>query len=217
MNELKKDWHLILLILVPIVYLMYMYDTLPDTVPIHWNIKGQVDGYGSKGMLWIPAWIPLVSYLLFSFIPKMQSSQALKQMGKKYHKIKWVMVSFLTLTMLYLFYLIGHDKTFSTDLMFATMGVFFLLMGNYFKTIRINYLIGIRTPWTLKNESVWKKTHVLAGQVWFAGGLIIVMHSLFGVEAWRPYVFFFIIIMMLFIPMVYSYVIFHQLENSEDL
>lgn len=217
MNLLKKEWNLILLVLIPVVYLMYLFDMLPDTVPIHWDIYGQVDGYGSKGILWIPAWIPVVAYLLFSFIPKMQSNRGLNQMGNKYHKIKWTIVSFLSLTMMYLFYLIGNEKDFSTDLLFVAMGVFFIFMGNYFQTIKTNYLIGIRTPWTLKNESVWKRTHVLAGQLWFIGGIIIILNSLFGVVSLRSHVFFLIAMMIVFIPIVHSYLLFHKLKNSEDL
>ena len=62
-----------------------------------------------------------------------------------------------------------------TFLIFPLIGLLFAFLGNYFKTIKPNYFIGIRTPWTLENEEVWKKTHLIGGKLWFVGGLLMAL------------------------------------------
>ena len=47
-NFLKKDWVLIILIILGFAVGLYFYPSLPSRVPIHWNLKGEVNGYGSK-------------------------------------------------------------------------------------------------------------------------------------------------------------------------
>jgi uncharacterized membrane protein len=41
------------------------YGALPDSIPIHFNGRGEVDGYGSKLMLWI---LPVINFGVFWLI-----------------------------------------------------------------------------------------------------------------------------------------------------
>lgn len=52
------------------------------------------------------------------------------------------------------------------------------MTGNYFPKCRQNYIIGIRTPWTLKDEENWHSTHRIAGKMWVMGGIIILIAAL---------------------------------------
>lgn len=94
------------------------------------------------------------------------------------------------------------------------IGLLYVILGNYMKTIKTNYFIGIRTPWTLENDIVWKKTHKLAGKYWFIGGLLVILLG-FILEP-KPNMVSFIIIttIITIIPVVYSYVIFKQLKTN---
>ncbi|HOF86457.1 MAG TPA: SdpI family protein, partial [Treponemataceae bacterium] len=56
------------------------------------------------------------------------------------------------------------------------VGAVFLVSGNYMSKFRHNYFCGIRTPWTLASESVWRKTHrrgavvfIVMGFSWSSG------------------------------------------------
>ncbi|MCB0026848.1 MAG: SdpI family protein, partial [Anaerolineales bacterium] len=44
-----------------------------------------------------------------------------------------------------------------------SVGVLFVVIGNYLGKIRSNYMMGIRTPWTLASDLAWDKTHRLGG------------------------------------------------------
>ena len=94
------------------------------------------------------------------------------------------------------------------------IGVLYIILGNFFKTIKANYFIGIRTPWTLENEIVWKKTHQMGGILWFIGGLAIIICSLILNEELNFIVFMSITIIIAVIPIIYSFV---QFKKQKEL
>jgi uncharacterized membrane protein len=59
------------------------------------------------------------------------------------------------------------------------MGAFFAVLGNYMHSIKPNYFVGFRTPWTLESEDNWRKTHQLVSKVWVPGGLLIISGTSF--------------------------------------
>ena len=54
--------------------------------------------------------------------------------------------------------------------LFVAIGVLFVVSGNLLGKVRHNGLIGIRTPWTLGNATVWDKTHRFTGRLMVLGG-----------------------------------------------
>ena len=100
------------------------------------------------------------------------------------------------------------------NIIFMSCGVLFVVLGNYFKTIKANYFIGIRTPWTLENESIWKETHKLGGKVWFVGGLLIIICSLVLANDVNFKVFMGITIIIALIPVVYSYLLYRKEQKA---
>jgi hypothetical protein len=91
-----------------------------------------------------------------------------------------------------------------------------MVLGNYFKVIKQNYFLGIKTPWTLESEEVWKLTHILAGKLWIVGGLLIVIFSLVIPEDINFYLFITITSIITIVPIVYSYLIFKKLKKSNQ-
>jgi uncharacterized membrane protein len=47
------------------------------------------------------------------------------------------------------------------------------VLGNYLGTIRPNYFFGVRTPWTLESDEVWRATHRNGGRVLVFGSLAL--------------------------------------------
>jgi len=86
-----------------------------------------------------------------------------------------------------------------------------MLMGNVMGRLKHNYFVGIKTPWTLADEEVWRKTHRLGAILWTAGGLMGVIMSLLRQS--MGWVFIAVIAVMTFIPIVYSYLIFSKLKK----
>ena len=98
----------------------------------------------------------------------------------------------------------------SISVVVILLGLLFMGLGNFFKTIQPNYFLGIRTPWTLESESVWKSTHRLAGVLWLVGGLLMVMMGLFVDGA--PIILLTVIVAVVvsLVPMGYSWMAFKK-------
>jgi uncharacterized membrane protein len=102
-------------------------------------------------------------------------------------------------------------------MLFALIGALFAMLGNYFQTVRPNYFIGIRTPWTLENEQVWKNTHRLGGRLWIVGGFLIAILAFFiNNNHLFSIIFGVIISLIVIVPVVFSYTEFKKEKNTLD-
>lgn len=208
---LRKEVPLIAIVLLPFIYLAYIWNKLPQEVPIHWNIQGEIDGYSNKAMLiLIPILLPLLVYVIFLLIPKIDPKNKLNQMGKKFHNIKVLMTIFMSVLALFIIYSAESQSLTNPNYIILGMGLLFIILGNFFKTIKPNYFLGIRTPWTLEDETVWKKTHRMAGKMWFVGGIVIVFASLILGNQPNLIVFLIITGIITIIPILYSYIQFRN-------
>ena len=203
--NLKKELPLITIVLLPFIYLAYIWNQLPEKVPMHWNIKGEIDRYGEKmELIIIPILLPLLVYIIFLVVPKIDPKNKLNKMGNKLQTIKVLLTTFMSILALFIIYSAKNQSFANPNYIILLIGVLYIILGNYFKTIKANYFIGIRTPWTLENESVWKKTHKLGGKLWFVGGIIVVLTSLILDKEPNVTVFLIITGIITIIPIVYS-------------
>lgn len=209
--NLKKELPLLLFSVFPAAFIAYVWNTLPAKVPLQWGIDGTVNRYGSKMELLIIGLIPLALYVLVLFIPKIDPKKRVDAMGNKYYSIRLITTLFITVLFTYIIYSIKEETLGNPNFLFIILGVFFVLLGNYFKTIKPNYFVGIRTPWTLENEAVWKSTHKLGGKLWVIGGLLIIFSSFIFNEQTALTVFFIITAIITLIPVVHSYLQFKKL------
>ena len=210
--KLKNELPLIAIVLIPFVFLAYIWNDLPQKVPIHWNINGEIDRFGNKlELILIPLLFPLMTYLIFLVVPKIDPKQQINKFGsKKYQNLKTLIIVFMSILAVLMIYMAKNQSFANVNLIVLPVGVLYIILGNYFKTIKANYFIGIRTPWTLENETVWKETHKLGGKLWFAGGLVIVMSSLLFENKANHVVFMMVTGIIIIIPIVYSYLKFKK-------
>ncbi|RLJ62034.1 putative membrane protein [Lacinutrix venerupis] len=212
---LKKELPIILIVLIPFIYLAFIWNVLPEQVPIHWNANGEIDGWGSKAtLLIIPFILPVLIYVILSLVPKIDPKQKIEATSKKFYNIKLLLTLFMSILALFILYSSKSQSFTNPNIIIMLIGLLYVILGNYMKTIKTNYFIGIRTPWTLENDIVWKKTHKLAGKYWFIGVLLVILLG-FILEP-KPNMVSFIIIttIITIIPVVYSYVIFKQLKTN---
>ncbi len=206
MKNIKQEIVSIIFMLIPSLYLISIWNTLPETVPIHWNIKGEIDNYGSRKMLILVLFLlPYLTYILMSIIPLIDPKNKLKNMGKKFTMLKIFLVGFMSFLATFIFYITKNNHPISTSFIFSLIGLLYIILGNYFPTLKHNYFIGIRTPWTLENETVWKQTHQMAGKYWLFGGILIILSSLiFKVELLKI-IMLSVTAIICIVPIVFSY------------
>ena len=211
----QKEAPLIAIVIAPFIYLAYIWNNLPDTVPLHWNIEGEIDNYGDKSeLILIPILLPLLVYIIFTIVPMIDPKGKINQMGKKYFSLKMAMTIFMSVLAMVIIYAVKNETLYNPNYIVLLIGVLFVILGNYFKTLRANYFIGIKTPWTLENETVWKETHKLAGKIWFIGGFIIIISSLLLDKKTNFSVFIGITIIISLVPVIYSFFKYKNLTKS---
>mgnify|MGYP000988658061 FL=1 len=192
--------------LLPIILSLVMYDKLPDKMPIHWDIEGNPDNYSSKafaviGLPFMMAGLNLITHFALNSDPKREnSSVVLKLIGKL--TVPFLSVALVPIT---LFAGLGYEIPIE-KIVPAFVGLLFIIIGNYLPKSKQNYTVGIKLPWTLNNEANWNKTHRLAGYLWIIGGLLMFLNSFLKIY-WIP-VFFIIISCLIFIPAIYSYILY---------
>lgn len=213
MEKFKKEIPFLAIALLPFAYLAYLWNRLPAQVPMHWNASGEIDRYGNKQeLVLILVFMIGITYFLFLVIPKIDPKQKLQNMGSKLHDFRLILTVFMTALTLFILYSVQKEKS-DPSFIIVIIGLLFTFLGNYFKTLKPNYFIGIRTPWTLENEDIWKSTHVLGGKLWFVGGLVMALTFLLPGEI-RVYTFLGITAVITIIPVVYSYLQFRKIKKQ---
>ncbi|WP_395049567.1 SdpI family protein [Flavobacterium sp.] len=211
---LKKELPIIGFVLLPFIYLAYLWNSLPEKVPIHWNYKGEIDDWGTKySLIGLVFLLPVLTYVLMLVIPKIDPKKRIELMGGKYYQIKFVLIGFMSVLALFIIHSSKSQTLSSPSTVFVLIGLLFMALGNYFKVIKQNYFLGIKTPWTLESEEVWKLTHILAGKLWIVGGLLIVISNLVIPENINFYFFISITAIISIVPIVYSYIKFKELKT----
>jgi uncharacterized membrane protein len=207
MKKYLKEAILLVLIITPYIYLANIWQQLPNRVPTHFNFEGTADGWSDKNFLFfIPTGLGAFIYLLMLALPYIDPKKKIAQMGEKHASLRFMLTVFFSLLSIYLLYATKEAGMKNPNLLIALIGILLAMLGNYFQAVRPNYFIGIRTPWTLESEDVWKKTHRLAGRLYVAGGVLItllsfIINSIFALTV----VFISIVVVMVLIPVVFSY------------
>ena len=215
--SLTKELPLLILVSLPIILLAIVWNQLPEEVPLHWNFQGEVDRYGSKNSLWLLVlFVNIPIYLLLLFLPKISAKKgSMDLMGNKFYRLRLILQLFMSALAMIIILSTGNLTTWSIETMLAICFAFFLILfGNYMGNIRPNYFVGIRTPWTLENDEVWKQTHHLTGRLWVIGGVLSLGILPFLPANWGlAFTTGFLLISSLGI-VVYSYILFNGLSQE---
>ena len=145
------------IVLSMIVVAWIFFKDLPDQMPSHWNIQGEVDSYMDKGLfIYLFPGIALLIAFLFPVLSKIDPK---KEKYVLFRRAWLIIQTFIVLFFAYLYfvtiYLALNPEVSITPFIFVGIGVLFVVIGNYLGKVRQNYFMGIRTPWTLDNEKVW--------------------------------------------------------------
>ena len=173
-SAIKKEWIATILVCLPILYLSIQWNALPDSIPLHSNMKGEVDRWGSKLELLPFTFLPLIVHLILLFITKIRA----KEISENYRTIKLVLLGIITVTILALLHTIINRGGEKISFNFIAIGSMILFMSFFMKSIKPNNLFGIRLPWTLNNEEVWNRTHSFASKIFAISGFLIILVTL---------------------------------------
>jgi len=220
MNKYFK-WLIWLVALVPGVYLAANWKSLPEKVALHFDLKGNPDRYGDKTeLLLVVGLLSLMTvgiYFLLSNIYKIDPKRYAAENKDRLQRMGFAVGIFMSAICCVIIYsTIKGSIEFGMRYIFAGVGLLFSLIGNYMHNMKPNYFAGLRVPWTLNNEENWRKTHLLAGKLWFAGGLLIAILCLLLPDAISLISFFILTMVLIIIPVVYSYRLYKKNKEAEN-
>jgi uncharacterized membrane protein len=152
-------------------------------VPIHWGPDGQPDDWADKtvGLFLMPALTAIVAFVL-AVIPRFEPRRSnLERSGKAYGAV-WIgtMVLLGGLHLVAISVAMGAVLDLTRIVMVGT-GLLFIVIGNYLPKVRSNFMMGVRTPWTLTSDRAWVRTHRLGGRLFVIEGVILAALGLLGV------------------------------------
>ena len=213
-------WVIWLFIISPAVYLAIVWDTIPETVAMHANLKGEVDRYGSKNelitMTLILTLVNMAVYLLLPQVYRIDPKRYAAENKNRLYRIAFATSVFIAAVLCLLIYSSIHENLkFGTRFILSGVGLLLAVVGNYMHNIKPNYFAGIRLPWTLSNDENWKKTHLLGGKLLFAGGLVIAVVCLFTSLVLSLILLFVIFFLVLIITCIYSYRLYKKLNAPQ--
>lgn len=188
---------------------------MPETVPVHWDANWEVDGYGSRYLFLIIVFLPALVYYGMSLTKRIDPKRCnLEKRKKTYRLFQCGLTLFFLVMAVFFEYMTFNPHQDGEQFILLLVAALLIGMGNYFPKIPQNYFFGIKTPWTLANEYVWKKTHKISGFGFVVIGLIIAVCAL------TQFSYSYIVLMVTIIAMtiviyVYSYFLFK--EKTKDI
>jgi len=198
---------------VPFALWLQVGSSLTDLVPIHWDIAGKPDDWEDKekmpSYLAITIGIGIVVYLLLRFIKKIDPGKTARldeSTSASVGLAALAVMSSLATTNLWAA-ASGHD---ASRALFVIVSIFFAFLGYTIYSIKQNYFIGLRLPWTLDNEDNWARTHRLAGVLCLVGGIACAILALLIKPDYMAPIFISTGISYLVIPGIYSFIIFRK-------
>lgn len=200
-----------LIILLPILAGLFLWNQLPEEMPIHWNVAGEVDGYCGKpfavfGLPAIMAAFHWICALATTADPKHDSH------NEKHLTLVFWLIPVLTILLISIMYSTALGQSIAVDkILPAFMGILFTIIGNAMPKFKQNYTMGIKIPWTLNSTENWNKTHRLAGRLWVVCGIAVILVSFIG----HPLLLIPILLVMVSIPLIYSYLLYRKESQAK--
>lgn len=203
----------IIIILIAIAVSLYVYPQLPEKIASHWDASGNVNGYMNKlyGLSIVPA-LMILFFLIFLAILKIDPLRKNIESFRSYYEgfVVFFMAYLFSIQAMIILWALGIEVNVIAVISLG-IAILFFYISILLKKSRRNWFIGIRTPWTLSDDRVWKKTHEL-GSILFK---IISFIALIGIVFPRHIIYIFIIpvIIMAIILFVYSYIIYKKIKK----
>lgn len=211
----KVFFSLLLVIVVTWFVALWYEPKLPEKIPTHWNIKGEIDGWTEKpwGVYLLPI-ISTITSMFLMLLPKI-APKGFKLASAKstYELIVLIMAIFMLAVMVLTFEASLSQEVNVNQWIMVGVGTLFVIIGNYLSKVPKNFFLGIRTPWTLASDEVWYKTHRFSAWVFILSGLLTVIGAIFQ---WPIIALIVILSSAGLIPVIYSLLVYKQVEGFDE-
>ncbi|MBI3982507.1 MAG: SdpI family protein [Gemmatimonadetes bacterium] len=207
---MRSRWFGYVVAVVAAALSVWAYPQLPPEVATHWNVRGEPDGFSSR--FWAVTALPAGILALRGVVAILPS---IDPKGANYPK--FVETYRLIFNGVLGFMLLVHVVIMANGVGYPVrvdritvggIGLLLVLIGNYLGRVEPNWFVGIRTPWTLSSDRVWRRTHRLGAWILVAGGSAIVL-TVFLPAATMPIVIGLLAVVAV-VPVVVSYLLWKR-------
>jgi len=214
---MRSRWFGLVIAVVALAISIWAYSSLPPTVATHWNLRGTPDGFSSRFVAVAIGPVVIVGItLLFNLLPKIDP--------RRENYARFLSTYWLFANAVIVFLLIPHGMVIATGLGYSVridrlmplfIGLLFVVIGNYLTRVEPNWFVGIRTPWTLSSNTVWRKTHRTGGWLMVIGGIALATGAFLPRSALLPLLIGTIVVVAV-IPIVQSYVLWKREQHGSS-
>ena len=192
--------------LLPIVAGIYLWNTLPEQIPSHWNVNGEIDGWSSKPFFVFGLPCIMLAAQWLCVLGTAADPKKANHSDKVMHLVLWI-IPVLSIVLSAMTYMTALGHTVRVEMIMPLIiGLVFTIIGNYLPKCKQSYTVGIKLPWTLSSEENWNRTHRFAGRLWLVCGLGIMSTAFIG----GFWVFLPIVLVMVLVPTLYSYILYRK-------
>lgn len=149
------------------LFAVIMLFKLPDIVPSHFNLSGEVDGYGSKYHILV---LPGATWFVW-FVSILE-----KEKNQLIHLL--INVFLLYLEIIVVKSTIAPDTN-VVQFVFVGFGLVIACLGFLLPNSSRSFLSGVRTKKSLSSEEEWEKTNKFGGRISIFAGIAMIICSLF--------------------------------------
>ena len=195
-----------ILIVLPVLAGIILWDRLPEQMATHWNAAGDIDGWTSKPFTVFGLPLILLAAQWLCVLGTLADPKKENHTTKILHLVLWI-IPVLSLVLGAITYATALGKTVRVEVIMPILiGLILAIIGNYMPKCKQNYTIGIKIPWTLNSEENWNRTHRFAGWLWTFSGIVVMLTGFFG----GFWIFLIIVLLMVLAPILYSYLLFRK-------
>lgn len=195
-----------ILIVLPVLAGIILWDRLPEQMATHWNAAGDIDGWTSKPFTVFGLPLILLAAQWLCVLGTLADPKKENHPTKILHLVLWI-IPVLSLVLGTITYATALGKAVRVEVIMPILiGLILAIIGNYMPKCKQNYTIGIKIPWTLNSEENWNRTHRFAGWLWTFSGIVVMLTGFFG----GFWIFLIIVLLMVLAPILYSYLLFRK-------
>lgn len=193
-----------ILILLPMLAGILLWDQLPAQIASHWDIHGNVNGWNGKAFSVFGLPLILLAGHWVCVLVTVRDPKNREQSRKVFELVLWIM-PVLSICIGGLIYPIALGKSLNLSwILLPMLGLMLVVFGNYLPKCRQNATIGFKVRWTMENEENWNAIHRFCGKVWVICGLLFLVCSILP-NRLMGWAILFLILTLTITPVLYSY------------
>lgn len=204
----------VLAALSPIAYLLLSWDSIPESFTTRFKFEKPFEQPQTRQELLVATVSLAIAgaalYILMRNLKRVDPKVNDATPKTAFHKLGLSITLFLVIMNYFFILAVKNEWIINTPVLAAFTGLLVALAGNYMNNLKPNYFAGIRIPWTLNDPENWRRTHLLAGKLWFAGGILLLITSFLIPENFLFPLIVAVFVVIVIIPGVYSYRIYRR-------